>query len=68
MVGGVTHRKGLWRFGSVGNAKRLHVVLPPDLGSDNNRMSLCGVVIESWIDERTTPVCPKCKKLMEGGQ
>lgn len=64
-IGGLTHPKGLWRFGNVNGAKRLHVVNPPGFGQDTNHRALCGVVVESWVDNRTTPVCPACRKIME---
>lgn len=64
-IGGTTHRKRLWRFGNVNGAKRLHVVNPPGYGSDRNHMAMCGTVVDAFVDDRGTPVCPKCRKLME---
>lgn len=66
-IGGVTHPKGLWRFGNINGAKRLHIVNPPGYGQDGTRMALCGVVVDAWVDNRTTPLCSNCRKIMERG-
>jgi hypothetical protein len=65
-IGGTTHRKRLWRFGNIGAAKRLHIVNPPGYGAETNRMALCGTVVDAFVDDRGTPVCPKCRRIMEG--